>query len=449
MSTCGRRAGSGIATTSTSSLLADGAAGVRARTASRGARLLAAAVACIACSLLAPLAATAATGPEDGRPQRDVRDDSATVSAAQAKDRAALDAKLGDESVVKADGVTGGLRVVARTDGLLTAASGDDPADIALNYVRAHGKAFGLGSGDLSSLRLIGRSRSVDGVTHLAWAQTVGGIASYDGVLLANVTSDGRLVNVSAPLVSDLSVNTSAPALSASDALAIAKRDARGALQMPSSSGGSGAERATTFSNGDTARLVAFASKASSRLAWSIKVAGEVPFVYDTVVDAASGAILARDSLMDFLRERERHRELPRRAARRRRHDAGSRRSRRHLAGPLGRRHEARRQQRPHLRGHQQQRHRGPDRGGPVQWWRQLRLPPHDVRPRRLYVRRRGLLVGSLLPGDEDHQPEPGHDAAALPHQPLPRLAAACADQLRRGLAQLRERPHHGGSGRG
>ena len=301
MSTCGRRAGSGIATTSTSSLLADGAAGVRARTASRGARLLAAAVACIACSLLAPLAAMAATGPEDGRPQRDVRDDSATVSAAQAKDRAALDAKLGDESVVKADGVTGGLRVVARTDGLLTAASGDDPADIALNYVRAHGKAFGLGSGDLSSLRLIGRSRSVDGVTHLAWAQTVGGIASYDGVLLANVTSDGRLVNVSAPLVSDLSVNTSAPALSASDALAIAKRDARGALQMPSSSGGGGAEQATTFSNGDTARLVAFASKASSRLAWRIKVAGEVPFVYDTVVDATSGAILARDSLTDFL----------------------------------------------------------------------------------------------------------------------------------------------------
>jgi subtilisin-like proprotein convertase family protein len=301
MSMCGRRAGSGIATTLSCGLGADGATTVRARAAIRSARLLAAAVACIACALLAPVAATAATGPEDGRPQRDIRDDSATVPAAQAKERAALDAKLGDESVVNADGVTGGLRVVARTDGLLTAASGDDAADVALSYVRANGKAFGLDANDLSSLRLISRYRSFDGVTHLAWAQTVDGIASFDGVLRANVRSDGRLVNVSAPLVADLSVNSSTPGLSASDALAIAKRDARGALQMPSASGGAGAEQATTFSNGDTARLVVFASKAESRLAWRIKVAGEVPFVYDTVVDAASGAILARNSLTDFL----------------------------------------------------------------------------------------------------------------------------------------------------
>src|ERR1700710_1034436 len=140
MITCARRAGSTTATVSTRTCSPDDALSVRARLARHRARLLAAAIAGIASALLAPLAATAATGPEDGRPQRDVRDDSATVSATQAKERAALDSKLGDESVVNADGITGGLRVVARTDGLLTAASGDDAADVALTYVRANGK---------------------------------------------------------------------------------------------------------------------------------------------------------------------------------------------------------------------------------------------------------------------------------------------------------------------
>src|SRR4030088_516607 len=69
------------------------------------------------------------------RPDVDIRAaDRAPVRAPTADARTALDRRLGPEATVSADRVTGGLRLVARTDGLLTAPSRADPATVALAY---------------------------------------------------------------------------------------------------------------------------------------------------------------------------------------------------------------------------------------------------------------------------------------------------------------------------
>ena len=54
--------------------------------------------------------------------------------------------------------MTGGLRTVGRTDGLLTGPSSADPATVALDYVRAHADAFGLDGADLATLEPANRT---------------------------------------------------------------------------------------------------------------------------------------------------------------------------------------------------------------------------------------------------------------------------------------------------
>src|SRR5919107_682150 len=88
-------------------------------------------------------------------------------------------------------------------------------ADIALDYVRARPDVFGLDASDLDALRLDGRYRSPDGVTHLSYTQTYRGVGAYDNVLLANVDDDGRLLNVGGAAVPDLPVASVVPGLDA------------------------------------------------------------------------------------------------------------------------------------------------------------------------------------------------------------------------------------------
>ncbi|MCW2985543.1 MAG: peptidase fungalysin, partial [Conexibacter sp.] len=64
---------------------------------------------------------------------------------------------------------------------------------------------------------------------------------------------------------------------------------------------GAGAARTTTFpGTDDVASLVTLADPDGDRLAWKLTVAGEAPYVYEVLVDAATGAILTRHSLTDF-----------------------------------------------------------------------------------------------------------------------------------------------------
>jgi len=155
-----------------------------------------------------------------------------------------------------------------RSDRFLTGPSGADPAAIALDYLAAHARGFGLDAGDRGGLRLQSRYRSLDGVTHLTWNQRTRGIDGYGTALVANVTAAGQLVSISGSPVPDLELDTAKPAISAEDAVP----------------------------GRESARLVAFPTPEGAVLAWAGEtLEGSDP--YELVVDAASGRVLARRPL--------------------------------------------------------------------------------------------------------------------------------------------------------
>jgi subtilisin-like proprotein convertase family protein len=226
--------------------------------------------------------------------------ESAAIPAATRAARTALAERLGIESQVASDPVGGGLRSLGRTDGFLSGPQAGDPATVALDFVRAHESAFGLTDADLASLRLAARYRSNDGVTHLTWVETSRGIDAYDSELSVHVAADGRVIAASGPPLGGLSLASAAPRISASQALGVAKDDLGAPMTFPAAHARAGAARRTTFANGDEAHLVGFASPGGDRLAWRLTVAGQGPYLYDEVVDATTGAVLARHSLTDF-----------------------------------------------------------------------------------------------------------------------------------------------------
>jgi len=239
--------------------------------------------------------------PAPAQPDFDARNgDRADIPAVTADAREALAKRLGAQAIIAADPVTGGLRSVGRTDGLLTGPSTADAATVALDYVRSHADAFGLDGADLAMLQATNRSVSPDGVTHLTFGQLDGGIGAYDSALTANVTADGRLINAGGAPVHDLDVPSTDPPLGPAAARTAARRDLGLAPDGAAGTVGSDPARTTQFGGLDRASLVTLADPDGDRLAWKLTVAGDGPYVYEMLVDAASGAILTRHSLTDF-----------------------------------------------------------------------------------------------------------------------------------------------------
>jgi subtilisin-like proprotein convertase family protein len=247
--------------------------------------------------------ATAITGsaPGGARPRLDVRaGERAAIPADVRSARHALAERLGLEAHVATDPVGGGIRALDRTNGFLSGPHAGDVADVALAYVRAHADVFGIADADLATLRLVRRVTSNDGVTHLTWVPMRGGVPAYDSALRVHVTREGRVVAASGPPLGGLSLSTTTPQLTASQALAVAQGDVGAQGGLPRAATSAGPQRVTTFINGDSARLVAFASPSGDHLAWRVTVAGKDPYVFDEVIDAATGELLARRSLTDF-----------------------------------------------------------------------------------------------------------------------------------------------------
>ncbi|HWI75184.1 MAG TPA: M36 family metallopeptidase [Baekduia sp.] len=253
---------------------------------------------------LSAAAAALAVAPAqtDARPDFDARaGDRADVPAATTDARTALSKQLGAQATVSADPVTGGLRTIVRTDGFLTGPSAADPSAIALGYARDHAAAFGLDPADLATLKLATRTTSPDGVTHLTFQQRDDGVAAYDSALTASVTADGRLVATGGAPVHDLQPPSTDPPLGPGAARAAAQRDLGLTPDGAAGTVGTDAARTTTFAGtGDVASLTTLADPDGDRLAWKLTVAGAAPYVYEVLIDAATGAILTRHSLTDF-----------------------------------------------------------------------------------------------------------------------------------------------------
>jgi extracellular elastinolytic metalloproteinase len=254
--------------------------------------------------LVAASTAVAAPGQErqrhgranfDARASRAAVDRSAVLAAHPSAAVSALEQSLGTQGIVSIDGLTGTPRVVGRLDGFLTGPSPASAAQVALDYVRAHADVFRI---DVASLEQTRESVSPNGNRHVWWRQVANGIPVFGNGLKANVTRDGRLINIVGSPLATLSGAPAAPAVTAEQALAQTRRDAGAAVVPLAATQRGDARRSTTFSSGETAGLTIFATAKGNRLGWDLLVEPDGNSLYRQVVDAQTGGILYRQSLV-------------------------------------------------------------------------------------------------------------------------------------------------------
>ena len=160
-------------------------------------------------------------------------------------------------------------RVISTPGAYLTEPTRADPERAVLDYVLDHARDFGLDQSDIRSLELADRYTSPDGVTHLRWSQRIEGIEVLGHDLRANVTGDGRLINVIGEPLAD-----------------------PGPLPAPLVS----RRQALRGGNRSSARLRLVSEDDGPRPAWSVVVERSPVEVFDLVIDAVTGRVLSRSS---------------------------------------------------------------------------------------------------------------------------------------------------------
>ncbi|CAN5724903.1 hypothetical protein BH18ACT15_BH18ACT15_12060 [soil metagenome] len=213
---------------------------------------------------------------------RALRQRDADLAAKPSVGIAKLRRSLGAEGVIDLDPLTGTPRVVGRVDGFLTRSSGASASSVALGYVRSHDSVFGLSGRAVSKLKQVRNYVDVEGTHHLSWTQTVNGVPLFGNGLRANVTRNGRLINVLGSPVSGLGDVSTKPRLAGSSALAAARADVGGRPSTPL----------------DRASLVLFQTLGGTHLGWQTIIMSS-PTAYLHVIDAQTGRILYRKSLTD------------------------------------------------------------------------------------------------------------------------------------------------------
>ena len=213
---------------------------------------------------------------------------------------AALKTSLGTQGLVTIDPLTGSPRQIARADGFLTGPSRAGARDIALGYVRANHGVFGLDASALAGLTLRKDYVDVAGTHHLSFIQQVKGIPVFGNGLLAHVTKDGRLIAFTgSPLTSLSGLPGREPRRQGRGCARVGgqgrRRHGLGGAQPRSC----GATHDTRFDGGDRAALVWFKTVGGTVLAWQTQVAPSTKELYSVVVDASSGRVLYRSSLVD------------------------------------------------------------------------------------------------------------------------------------------------------
>ena len=207
-----------------------------------------------------------------------------------------LESDLGRLGLIDLDRRTGTPRIAAKLDGYLTGPDSRSPQEIARAYVRDHESVFGLSADDLAGVKLT-RSWSDSGYTHLIFTQALSGIPLIEGGLTANVSADGRLINLGGSPLPGLRANTLDPSISAAAALEAAFRDAGAQAPAGDVRRLPGPRRETRVGARTSAKLVLVPSRSEARLAWRVIGGGSAGGAFATVVDAVTGTVLRRQSL--------------------------------------------------------------------------------------------------------------------------------------------------------
>src|SRR4051794_5100075 len=171
-------------------------------------------------------------------------------------------------AAVTVDARTGTVRFLAGRAAPLSPAAAGDRLDIAERYVRNHLTALGLSRADLGSLALERRTGIPDGALLLGYRQYADGIPSFDGGMRIMVDARGRVRTVAGAAQRDLSVTSTVPKLSATEAMRRLMDNVGVRRSLEVAAGPSGLRRTTRFTSGEAGTLVVFGQGASARLAW-------------------------------------------------------------------------------------------------------------------------------------------------------------------------------------
>ncbi|GAA1686068.1 hypothetical protein GCM10009765_39250 [Fodinicola feengrottensis] len=193
-----------------------------------------------------------------------------------------LSQQLGPQSIVDLDPLTGTPRQIARLDGMLTGPSRAAAKDVALGYVRDHSAVFHLSAADLRNLAVARDYVDITGIHHLSFVQRAGGLDLFGNGLKANVSKDGRLINLTGSPLPALTAPAAGPAISADQAIQAAKRDT--------------AEKNVVRGPADTSTPVLFRTPGGTRRAYETVTMSAVNPTLD-VVDAQNGRVLYRQPL--------------------------------------------------------------------------------------------------------------------------------------------------------
>lgn len=223
----------------------------------------------------------------------------ATQSANPKAGVRALKQELGIQGVVSIDPLTSTARAVSRLDGFLTGPSKQSAKDIALSYVAGHSDVFGLDATAISRLQLRRDYVDIEGSHHLSFIQQVGGVPLFGNGLQANVTKKGQLVNVVGSPVTGLGTSAGAPGFNAEKARALAVTDITKDVKETTVKKESDARQTAKFGNGDQAALVYFQTAGGLRLAWQTLTSPTTRDMFTHIVDAESGRVLYRQSLVN------------------------------------------------------------------------------------------------------------------------------------------------------
>jgi extracellular elastinolytic metalloproteinase len=246
------------------------------------------------------------SGPAPERTFFDVRD-GADVAPTEAQRQAAsaLVREAGPRTRLTWDDRFGTPRTVLRYGGWLTGPREGAPVDVARAFVDANREALGLSAAGVRTLALTGDHEFPGTGTHVvSFVQTFDGVrAARGGSLGVAVAGDGRVLSYTGATVRDGSL-AGTFALSAAQALErVAGNLAGGVAFTARASGVTAGYR--TFERGPFAassyvRRTAFPTAGGVRPAYRVLFIRELDRAWDVIVDAESGRILYRDSLVDF-----------------------------------------------------------------------------------------------------------------------------------------------------
>ncbi|WP_188113425.1 M36 family metallopeptidase [Nocardioides humilatus] len=201
---------------------------------------------------------------------------------------ARLSADLGAGASIDIDPLTGTpAEVAARAP--LTGPSSRSASSIALRYVSDHLAAFGLDRADLRTFVKVREYRDLHRITHVYFAQQVGGTRVFGNGLRAHVDKAGRLIAVQGAPVARLGMLAGrAPSATIGRSTAIKKAVADARLARPDLRPGSSAER------------VWFLTPGGLRAAWLTYTQPGSTAAYVHVIDGRTGVTLFRRSTMAF-----------------------------------------------------------------------------------------------------------------------------------------------------